>query len=91
MAIYIIFFSFDDLLNADEIKNYIKKQIEEENLTFMFNTGTIPFEVSVIILRSDENTRIFQKEPTEIRNIGSINTEESEEEKRTNNLHQTNI
>ena len=57
----------------------------------MFNTGTIPFEVSVIILRSDENTRIFQKEPTEIRNIGSINTEESEEEKRTNNLHQTNI
>ena len=68
-------FSFDALLNTDEIKNYIKKEIEEENLTFMFNTKTIPFEVSVIILRSDEDTEIFQNELTEIRN-SSINTEE---------------
>ena len=46
----------------------------------MFNTETIPFEVSVIILRSSEDTEIFQNEPTEIRNIGSINTEENEKE-----------
>ena len=53
-------FSFDGLLNADEIKNYIKKEITKENLTFMFNTKTIPFEVRVIILRSDEDARIFE-------------------------------
>ena len=46
----------------------------------MFNTKTIPFEVSVIILRSNEDTRIFQNERTEIRNIESINIEENEEE-----------
>ena len=34
---------FDALLNANEIKNYIKKEIEEENLTIIFNTKTIPF------------------------------------------------
>ena len=72
-------FSFDALLNADEIKNYIKKEIKKENLTFMFNTKTIPFEVRIIILRSDKDARIFENQLTEIRNsriIRSINTEE---------------
>ena len=47
-------FYFNVPLNGNEIKNYIKWEIEEINITFMFNTKPVPFHVEVIIFRSNE-------------------------------------
>ena len=41
-------------LNANEIKNYIERKVEELPITYMFNTKPFPFHVDVSIHRSNE-------------------------------------
>ena len=48
------FFFFKDFLNGNELKNYIKREIEEIGIAFMFNTKPILFCIIVKIYRSDE-------------------------------------
>ena len=55
-------FSFNYSLSGDKIKNYFESEIEEKNITYMFNTKPIPFKVVVSILRSDEHMRIMEDE-----------------------------
>ena len=47
-------FFFKDFLNGNELENYIKREIEEIGITFMFNTKPILFFITVKIYRSDE-------------------------------------
>ena len=47
-------FFFKDFLNGNELENYIKREIEEIGIAFMFNTKPILFCITVKIYRSDE-------------------------------------
>ena len=47
-------FFFKDSLNGNELKNYIKREIEEIGIVFMYNTKPILFCITVKIFRSDE-------------------------------------
>ena len=47
-------FHFKDSLNGNELENYIKREIEEIGISFMFNTKPILFCINVKIYRSDE-------------------------------------
>ena len=55
-------FSFNYSLSGDKIKKYFESEIEEKNITYMFNTKPIPFKVVVSILRSDEHMRAMEDE-----------------------------
>ena len=45
---------FKDSLNGNELINYIKREIEEVGIAFMFTTNTISFYITVEIYRSYE-------------------------------------
>ena len=47
-------FFFKDFLNGNELENYIKREIEEIGIAFMFNTKPILFCITVKIYCSDE-------------------------------------
>ena len=47
-------FFFKDSLNGNELINYIKREIEEVGIAFMFTTNTISFYITVEIYRSYE-------------------------------------
>ena len=45
---------FKDSLNGNELINYIKREIKEVGIAFMFTTKHISFYITVKIYRSDE-------------------------------------
>ena len=56
-------FFFKDFLNGNELENYIKREIEEIGIAFMFNTKPILFCITVKIYRSDEYMDAFVNAP----------------------------
>ena len=47
-------FFFKDSLNGNELINYIKREIDQLGIAFMFTTDTIFFNINVKIYRSYE-------------------------------------
>ena len=55
-------FYLNDNITGKEIKNYVKNEIEEMNIFFMFNNFRVPFYIDVNIYRSIEHRALLQHE-----------------------------